>query len=115
LISWSEPDRYGLFLVNNHGGVDSDLNEIGLMSTGDDLRLTLRRHSNKYSLDVENRSRGSSSTVTITHPAFLDRESDLFAGLFGANPQTDVSKTLTITEVRCTIWTKHGNEAPRTP
>ncbi|MFO0888939.1 MAG: hypothetical protein U0790_07295 [Isosphaeraceae bacterium] len=115
LISWPEPDRYGLFLVNNSGGVDSDLNEIGLMSTGDDLRLTLRRLAKRYSLVVENLTRGSSSTLTITHPAFLDGESDLFAGLFGANPQTDVSRTLTIKEVRCTIWTRQGNEPARTP
>jgi hypothetical protein len=106
LISWAMPDRYGLFLVNNHGGVDSDLNELGLMSTGDDLRLTLRRLGGEFSLLVENLSRRSSSTLTIAHPAFLDAESDLFAGLFGANPQTDVSKTLTITELRCTVWTR---------
>jgi hypothetical protein len=113
LISWPMPDRYGQFLVNNHGGVDADLNEVGLMSTGDDLRLTLRRIAGRFSLLVENLSRGSSSTLTIAHPDFLDRESDLFAGLFGANPQTDVSKTLTVTEVRCTVWTRQRTE-PRT-
>lgn len=106
-ISCSEPDHYGLFLVNNQGGVDLDLSELGLMSTGDAVRLTLRRLAAKVSLVVEDQSRGSSSTLAITHPVFLDRETDLFAGLFGASPQTDDSKTLTIKEVRCTIRTRH--------
>ena len=42
LLSEDQPDRYHLFLVKNHQGIDSDINEIGLMTTGDDLRLTLR-------------------------------------------------------------------------
>ena len=37
LISQRRPDRYRLFLVNNNGGIDSDLYEVGLMTTGDDL------------------------------------------------------------------------------
>jgi hypothetical protein len=104
LISQPQPDRYGLFLVNNRGGVDSDLNEVGLMSTGDDLRLTLRRIGGRYSLFVENQT-GSSNTLTITHPAFLDTERDLYVGVFGANTQSNLSKTLTIQEVRATVWT----------
>jgi hypothetical protein len=105
LISQPQPDRYGLFLVNNRGGVDSDLNEVGLMSTGDDLRLTLRRIGGRYSLFVENRTAGSSNTLTITHPAFLDTERDLYVGVFGANTQSNLSKTLTIKEVNVTVWT----------
>ena len=41
LLSQDQPDRYHLLLVNNYQGIDSEPNEIGLMTTGDDLRLTL--------------------------------------------------------------------------
>jgi hypothetical protein len=105
LISIPEPDRYGLFLVNNNGGRDSDLYEVGLMSTGDDLRLTLRRTGGAYSLVVENLTKHSSSTLAIAHPAFLDGERDLYVGLFGANPQSDIPKTLTIKEIDLKVWT----------
>jgi FecR protein len=105
LLSQNQPDRYHLFLVKNFQGFDSDPNEIGLMTTGDDLRLTLRRYGGLYSLAVENLTRGSSNTLTITHPDFLDQRQNLYAGLFGANTQSDVSKTLNIKEVRITIWT----------
>jgi len=62
------------------------------------------RFGGLYSLVVENMTRGSSNTLTITHPAFLDQQQNLFAGLFGANTQSDVSKTLNIKEVKITIW-----------
>jgi hypothetical protein len=120
LISLEEPDRYELFLVNNHGGRDSDLYEVGLLSTGDDLRLTLRRIDGKYSLVVENLTRQSSSTLTIAHPAFLDGQRELYVGLFGANTQSNLSKTLTIKEVKVTVWTIASDErldlsTPSTP
>jgi hypothetical protein len=109
LIAWPQPHRYGLFLVNNFGGIDSDLNEVGLMTTGDDLRLAMRRIGGRYSLVVENLTRRSSNTLAIAHPSFLDHEQDLFAGLFGANTQSDVSKTLTIKEMKVTIWTTQSS------
>jgi hypothetical protein len=106
LISRPQPDRYGIFLVNNVRGLDSDYNEVGLMTTGDDLRLALRRIAGRYTLVVENQSRGNSSTtLAISHPSFLDHEQDLYAGLFGANTQSDLSKTLTISELKVTVWT----------
>ena len=92
--------------MNNHLGIDSEPNEVGLMTTGDDLRLALRRIGGKFSLVVENLTRGSSNTLTVNHPAFLDQEPDLYAGVFGANTQSDVSKTLTISELKVTIWTR---------
>jgi hypothetical protein len=104
LLSQDQPDHYHLFLVTNHQGIDSDPNEIGLMRTGDDLRLTLRRFSGLYSLLVEDLTRGSSNTLTINHPAFLDDQQDLYAGLFGANTQSEVSKTLNIKEIKVRIW-----------
>ncbi|HZW30098.1 MAG TPA: hypothetical protein VFF52_05280 [Isosphaeraceae bacterium] len=104
LISWPQPDTYGLFLVNNCGGRDSDLYEVGLTKTREDLRLTLRRRGGQYSLDVDNLTRRSSTTLTIAHPDFLDRETDLYVGLFGANTQSDECKTLTIRELTVTVW-----------
>jgi hypothetical protein len=106
LIRRPAPDSYHLFLVNNCLGIDDDINEVGLMTTGDDLRLTLRRQSGRYSLVVDNLTRNSSSTLEIAHPAFLDAENDMYAGLFGANTQSDLRKTLTIREVKVTVWTR---------
>jgi hypothetical protein len=111
LISQLEPDRYLLFLVNNNGGRDSDLYEVGLTSSGDDLRLTLRRIAGLYSLVVENLTRHSSSTLSIAHPAFLDGERDLFVGLFGANTQSDLRKTLTIKDLDVKVWTVSPEKA----
>ncbi len=105
LIRRPEPDSYRLFLVSNPDGNDTDIYEIGLMTTGDDLRLTLRRLSGRYSLQVDNRTRNSSSTLEIAHPAFLDSEKEIYAGLFGANTQSDHRETLTIREVKVTVWT----------
>jgi hypothetical protein len=105
LIRKPEPDSYRLFLVSNPDGNDDEINEIGLMTTGDDLRLTLRRANGRYSLQVDNLTRNSSSTLEIAHPAFLDAENDLYAGLFGANTQSDHRETLTIREVKVTVWT----------
>ncbi|WP_422927764.1 hypothetical protein [Singulisphaera sp. PoT] len=104
LISLGEPNRYVLFLVNNDGGIDSDYYEVGLMNSGDDLRLTLRRVAGLYSLVVENLTKHNSSTLAIAHPAFLDGEQDLHVGLFGANTQSDVRKTLTIKEIDVKVW-----------
>jgi FecR protein len=105
LISPAEPDRYTLFLVNNDGGRDKDLYEVGLMSTGDDLRLTLRRVAGFYSLLVENLTRKSASTLSISHPTHLDGVRDVYVGVFGANAQSDVRKTLTIKEIDVRVWT----------
>jgi hypothetical protein len=105
LISSSHPDTYRLFLVNNRDGNDSDYYEVGLMRTGEDLRLTLRRTDGHYSLVVDDQTRHSSSTLAIAHPDFLDGEGDLQVGLFGANTQSDLRKTLTVRELSVTVWT----------
>jgi hypothetical protein len=110
LISCPQPDSYRLFLVNNRAGIDQNLYEVGLMTTGDDLRLSLYRKSGRYSLLVENLTRKSSSTLNIAHPFFLDSETDLYAGVFGANTQSEQSKTLTIREVTFTVWTAQPGE-----
>ena len=76
-----------------------------LLSPGTDLRLTLKRTSGKYALTVENLTDGGASSLTIRHPDFLDNEKDLFVGLFGANTQSEVRKTLTVKEFSVTVWT----------
>ena len=104
LISRSEPERYGQFLVNNDAGRDTDLNVVGILSSGDDMHLILRRKDGRYALSVENRSTGSSSTLTIRHPEFLDAEKDLHVGFFAADPQSDVPRTLLIKDMSVTVW-----------
>jgi hypothetical protein len=104
VISKREPGQYTQFLVNNNGGRDADSHFVGLSSTGDDLRLTLRRTAGKYALTVANETTGGSTTLATRHPDFLDAESDLYVGLFGANTQSEVRKTLVIKEVQVTVW-----------
>jgi hypothetical protein len=105
LISRRQTGEYTQFLVNNHHGRDYDLGRVGLLTTGNDLRLTLKRTAGKYSLTVENLTTGSTSTLTIRHPEFLDAEHDLFVGLFGANTHSNVRKTLVVKELEVTVWT----------
>jgi hypothetical protein len=110
LIKWGrkDPGQNTQFLVNNNGGDDTDLYKVGLLSPGTTLRLTLSRTGGKYSLTVENLTdqadRGA-STLVIRHPEFLDGEPDLFVGLFGANPYSDVQKTVVVKEFSVTVWT----------
>jgi hypothetical protein len=107
-----EPGHYTQFLVNNKEGRDDDINEVGLLSTGSDLRMTLKRIQGRYSLTVENLTTGSTSTLTIRHPDFLDNERDLFVGLFGANTQSEVRKTLVLKGFQVTVWVpEQGLEA----
>jgi hypothetical protein len=105
LIGHKEPGQYTQFLVNNKDGCDMpEICKVGLLSTGTDLRLTLKRAKGKYSLTVENLTKGSASTLTIRHPEFLDSEKDLYVGLFGANTQSEVRKTLTFKDFQATVW-----------
>jgi hypothetical protein len=105
-----EPGQYTQFLVNNHEGRDAVPNKVGLFSTGSDLRLTLKRSAGKYELTVENLTTESASTLTVPQPDFLDKERDLYVGLFGANTQSEVRKTLTIKEFSVTVWTVQSKE-----
>ena len=103
-----EVDRYGLFLVNNVNGIDQDINEVGVTTTGDDLRFTLRRVDGAYSFRVDNLTRRSSNTLTIPPSPSLEGTAQLDVGLFGANTQSDVRKTLTIRRVEVTVFTRAG-------
>jgi hypothetical protein len=102
-------DFFRLFLVKNSKGVDSDINEIGLMTTGDDLRMTLRRLGGRFSLVVDNLTRNSSSTLEIAHPTYLDGVIDMHVGLFGANTQSELRKKLTIRELKVIVWTMQAD------
>jgi len=107
LIGHMEAGQYTQFLVNNDKGIDTaDICKVGLLSTGTDLRLTFKRTGGKYSLTVENLTEGSASTLTIRHPDFLDEEKDLHVGLFGANTQSEIRKTLIFKDFQVTVWTE---------
>jgi ferric-dicitrate binding protein FerR (iron transport regulator) len=105
LLSRRQSGEYTQFLVNNPDGTDTDVYKVGLLTTGTDLRLTLRRAAGRYTLTVENLTAGGASTLTTRHPAFLDGERDLYVGLFGANTQSDQQRTLIVKEFRATVWT----------
>ncbi|MCX7665046.1 MAG: hypothetical protein N2112_05825 [Gemmataceae bacterium] len=91
--------------MNNNGGKDTDSAFIGLSNTGDAVRITLRRIKNQYSQTVENLTAGNSSTLTIRHPTYLDHQSDIYVGLFGANTHSNEPKRLRIKEISVTVWT----------
>ena len=80
-----KPGQYTQNLVNNGPGRDTDSHFVGLFSPGDNLRLTLRRIANKYTLTVENRTTGKATTLATRPPRFLDGERDLYVGFSGAD------------------------------
>lgn len=57
---------------------------------------------------MENLTDGGASTLTIRHHEFLDGESDLF----GANPYSEVRKTLVVKEFQVTVWTVAAAGSP---
>ncbi|HZU35694.1 MAG TPA: FecR domain-containing protein [Gemmataceae bacterium] len=110
LIGADAPGNYTQFLVKNKEGTDTaDICKVGLLTTGTDLRLKLQRLHGRYSLAVENLTTGSTSTLTIRHPDFLDNKKDLYVGLFGANTQSEVRKTLIFKDFQVTVWKTQAN------
>lgn len=105
LASPREPGQYTQFLVHNRDGADAEFGRVGLLSPGASLAITLRRSDGKYSLTLENLTTKGTSTLTVEHPEFLDAENDLYVGLFGANTQSDVRKTLVVKEFAVTVFT----------
>lgn len=97
--------QYRQFLVINADGNDTDRRDVGVLTPGTDLRLTLRRVRGQYSLTIEKLTAGFASTLTTRHPAFLDDEKDLYVGVFGANAQGKVQGTLVVKEFQATVWT----------
>lgn len=96
--------EYKLFMANNDGGTDSNAHFVGLYASGEDMRMTLRRQAGKYSLTIENLNTGGASTITIKHPMFLDEEKDIYVGIFAANTQSQLTRTLSIKGVEATVW-----------
>lgn len=94
------------FFVRNNGGDDSNLYMVGMVSTGADLVLTLKRVGGKYSLMVENQTTGESTSLSIRHPEFLDGEKGIHVGLFGATPWRNVPRTISVKEFKTTVWTR---------
>lgn len=105
LIAGKIEGQYHQFLVNNTNGKDTDTYRVGLNEAGTSLRMVLRRIAGKYTLLVENQTVGFSNTLAIRHPDFLDGETDLYVGLFGANTQSDVQRTVAVTDFQATVWT----------
>jgi hypothetical protein len=91
--------------VINRNGDDSRPYKVGLFETGTDLRITLRREAGTFTLTVANLTTAEASTVTARHPPFPDAERDLYVGVFGANTQSEVRRTLVLKEFRATVWT----------
>jgi hypothetical protein len=105
MISTSEPRMYDQMLVENRDGRDDRPHYMGVGFPGDDLRLTLRREGKNFTLTVENQTTGSSTTIKMRQPDFLDDEKDLFVGFFGANTQSKIQQTLKLQELKVTVWT----------
>jgi len=102
----NESGQFTQFLVTNQNKKDSPPHKVGLLEPGTDLRMTLRRAGGRYALTVENLTTGEASTLTPRgHPAFLDPAGDLYVGVFGANTQSDVRRTLVIKDFQATVWT----------
>ena len=55
---------------------------------------------------MENLTTGSSSTLAIRHPSFLDEEGDLLVGLFAANPRGEAGRTINVKDLQVTVWTE---------
>jgi hypothetical protein len=106
LISRKDHGEYTIFHVNNSEGRDRDSHFLGLFTTGDEIRIRLKRTAGKYALTVENCTTGAGSTLVIAHPTFLDGTADLYVGLFGANTQSELRRTLRIEEFYATVWTR---------
>jgi FecR protein len=104
-VSDKSEGQFTQFLVNNPDGKDTDTCRVGLNEAGTTLRMILRRAGGKYSLIVENQTVGFANTLAIHHPDFLDGETDLYVGLFGANTQSDVRRTFAVKDVKVTVWT----------
>jgi hypothetical protein len=108
LISRKDHGEYTIFHVNNNEGRDRDSHFLGLFTTGDEIRIRLKRTAGKYALTVENCTTGAGSTLVIAHPTWLDGATDLYVGLFGANTQSELRRTLRIEEFTATVWTRRS-------
>ena len=106
LIRGNKVGQYTQFLVNNADGTDTGRRDVGVLVDGTDLRLTLRRVSGKFSLTIEKSTDGFATVLTPHRSTeFLDAETDLYVGVFGANGQGKLQGTLVVKELKATVWT----------
>jgi len=104
LVSQRAPDSFRQFVVNTRDGRDKDAYFVGLGAPGDDLRIRLARTGGKFSMAVENRTSGATSTLAIRHPEFLDGWADLTAGVFACDPRGKDHKAVRFREFSATVW-----------
>lgn len=97
------------FFVQNDGGTDTNLSMIGLVRPGNKIAMTLRRVGGKYSFSVEDLATAVVTEVSMRHPDFLDRETDLHVGLFGATPWRMYPRTILVEKFSATVWTRSTN------
>ena len=105
LVSQREPASYRQFAVNTRDGRDKDSYFVGLGNPGDDIRIQLNRTGGKYTMSVENRTSGATSSLSIRHPDFLDGHSDLTVGIFAADPRGMNHKAVHFGAFSATVWT----------
>jgi len=100
------------YTVNNNGGGDFDLVLQGDQApqVGDTVTWTLSRISGVYSFQVTDLTNpGFSGSIGIaSQPVYLDGLSNLYVGIYGANPGNSTSKTETLTSFSATVAPEAG-------
>jgi hypothetical protein len=104
LVSQREADSFRQFVVNTRDGRDKDAYFIGLGAPGDDLRMRLARTGGKFSMAVENRTSGATSTLAIRHPEFLDGRAELVVGVFACDPRGKDHRAVRFSAFSATVW-----------
>jgi regulation of enolase protein 1 (concanavalin A-like superfamily) len=77
---------------------------VGLGAPGDELRIRLTRTAGKFSMSVENRTSGATSSLQIRHPEFLDGRADLIVGLFACEPRGQDHEPVRFSDFSVTVW-----------
>ena len=104
LVSQRESESYRQFVVNTRDGRDKDAFFIGLGAPGDDLEIRLSRKGGRFSMAVENRTSGATSSLTSRHPEFLDGRADIVVGVFACDPRGKDHKAVRFADFRATVW-----------
>jgi len=104
LVSQREEDSYRQFVVNTRDGRDKDAYFIGLGAPGDELQMRLSRIGGKFSMAVENRTSGATSTLATRHPEFVDGKADVVVGVFACDPRGKEHKAVRFGEFTATVW-----------
>ena len=105
LVSQRDPAAYRHFAVNTRDGRDKDAYFVGLGTPGDEIRIQLNRTGGKYTMSVENRTSGATSTLAIRHPEFLDGRADIVVGVFAGDPRGMNHKAVHFGAFSATVWT----------